>query len=186
MIRPETDKTEVEAHIFRIIQSDCYTSLRRELDIDDQLYDIEMYDVRLIQGYPESKIKASTIPKKDGFTISKVVFFTESISDEINRGFSRVMNSAIFSEIVRIYVKFVLIHELVHVQQFKKGMSMVEYLSNDYESNDYERLANEKAVEILGREGEFQKEVVQMIVDRRFIVDNSMAEEFREKYLPYF
>ena len=49
-----------------------------------------------------------------------------------------------FNEIVNIYTKFVVIHELVHVQQFKNGLTMEKYNSSAYEDSEDEAEANKK------------------------------------------
>lgn len=172
--------------IDELIESDFYSAIKRELDLVDLGYGFKMHPFRLIKDFPEPKFKASAVPNEDQSQIEVVAFFTESISDDINKRFSRVMISSMFFEMARVYVKFVLIHELVHVQQIKYGMSVDEYLRTEYEDSMAEKAANEKAVEVLGRDGEFHGEVAQMIADKRGIEDNIMAEEFRSRFLPFF
>jgi hypothetical protein len=121
---------------------------------------------------PDLSYKASAVLNAHETEIEAVAFFTESISEEINGGFSKILNTSMFSEIAKIYVAFVLIHELVHVQQIKNGMTLEEYRRTSYENNQFEREANEKAMEILSRNGSFQREVATMVASKSYLKDN--------------
>lgn len=186
LIYPETSNIEVEELLNELIKSDFYFSIIRDLDINDLDFEIKMDQIKTIGGYPDTKSKAISIPNEDKSKVKMIVFFTESMSGDINRRFSRIYDTKMFNEIIKVYVKFILIHELVHVQQIKNGLIMDEYLSIDYKDREAEKSANEKAVEILSREGKFQAEITQMITDNKGIEDNIVAQEYRRRFLPYF
>lgn len=157
-----TNAKDIEK-IIRILIKTFHPSIRKELDIEDVEYVISTDTIRRINGYEEEAFKASAIPNKDKSQIETVVFFTEGISRDINIRFSKIANLSIFKEVERMYVMFVFIHELVHIQQFKNGMTMEEYLKTEYEKNEFEKEANDKAEEYLSRSGEFQGQVAKLI-----------------------
>ncbi|MCR6850061.1 MULTISPECIES: hypothetical protein [Bacillus] len=89
---------------------------RKELDIEDVEYVISTDTIRRINGYEEGAFKASGLPNEDESQIEKIVFFTEGISRDINKRFPKITHSRMFEKVVRMYVKFVFIHELVQIQ----------------------------------------------------------------------
>lgn len=182
MFRTKTNSKQIEELIEALIKSDFYSSIREELNISDEKYLIKKYPFRLKEGYPAFLVKASAILNEDGSQIREVVFFTESISNDINNTFSRITIPSMFYKIVKVYVKFILIHELVHVQQIKNGMKMEEYRKTEYEDNEFERQANMKAVEILSKEGELQRVIANMIANKKGIIDNVIASELMTRF----
>jgi Zn-dependent peptidase ImmA (M78 family) len=88
---------------------------------------------------------------------------------------------SVFKEAIRIFIKFIFIHELVHVKQFKNGMTMEEYRRTKYKESEFEKEANEKAAEILSRDGEFQREIVRIINNNK-PTDIYVVEELSKLY----
>lgn len=157
-----TNAKDIEKIIGNLTET-FHPSIREELNIEDVEYVIFTDTIRRKKGYAEEAIKASAIPNKDESQIETVVIFTESISRDINIRFPKITNLSMFKEVERMYVMFVFIHELVHIQQFKNGMTMEEYNETEYKINKFEKEANDKAEEYLGELGEFQREVAKLI-----------------------
>ncbi|MEW9181550.1 hypothetical protein AB2553_14155 [Bacillus mycoides] len=157
-ISSEGIKIEIE-----LLVEKYHLSIKEELDISDIEYLIVIDKIRNINGFPEEDIKASAFTNDEESQIERIVCFTESISRDINRRFSEVTTSSIFKEVVQMYIMFVFIHELIHVQQFKNGMTMKEYNESEYKINRFEKEANDKAEEYLSRFGELQREVAKLI-----------------------
>ncbi len=80
-----------------------------------------------------------------------------------------------------MYAMFVFIHELVHIQQFKNGMTMEEYNETEYKINKFEKEANDKAEEYLSKLGEFQREVAKLINSEQ-IVDYDIFTTLMQLY----
>lgn len=182
MFRFETTREEIEEVIDNLIESGFHSLIRNELGIADVTYEIMKRSVSFNEGFPDTSIKASAVLNQEQSKIRAVMFFTESMSDDINNNFSRISDLDMFYEVVRVYVKFVLIHELVHVRQIKNGMTMEEYRRTKYENNGFEIEANRKAIEVLSREGEFQRAIADMVASNRSISDNGMAAEFITRF----
>ncbi|MDA2705023.1 hypothetical protein PDR95_25510 [Bacillus cereus] len=175
-----TNAKDIEKIIRKLIET-FHSSIRKELDIEDVKYVISIDTIRRINGYEEEAFKASAIPNKDKSQIETVVFFTEGISRDINIRFSKIANLSIFKEVERMYVMFVFIHELVHIQQFKNGMTMEEYNETEYKINKFEKEANDKAEEYLSKLGEFQREVAKLINSEQ-IVDYDIFTTLMQLY----
>ncbi|MRC18382.1 hypothetical protein GH866_22575 [Bacillus thuringiensis] len=157
-----TNAKDIEK-IIKILEETFHPSIRIELDIEDVEYVISTDTIRRINGYEEEAFKASGLPNEDESQIEKIVFFTEGISRDINKRFPKITHSRMFEKVVKMYVMFVFIHELVHIKQFKNGMTMEAYLKTEYEKNEFEKEANDKAEEYLSRSGEFQGQVAELI-----------------------
>ncbi|HFU6606448.1 hypothetical protein PDJ82_20410 [Bacillus cereus group sp. TH43LC] len=173
----EVNRTYIESVLKKLLDGEFHSSIRNKLLIEDLTYDTEYTPFKLIGGYPEDKTQASCLSPHEGETlVRKVIFFTESISIAINHYFRNVPQSPMFNEIVNIYTKFVVIHELVHVQQFKNGLTMEKYNSSAYEDSEDEAEANKKAEELLASEGAFQREVVKFIIENRSVYIDDIGE----------
>ncbi|HFK1710214.1 hypothetical protein [Bacillus sp. RC92] len=175
-----TNAKDIEKIIGNLTET-FHPSIREELNIEDVEYIIFTDTIRKKKGYAEEAIKASAIPNKDESQIETVVFFTESISRDINIRFPKITNLSMFKEVERMYVMFVFIHELVHIQQFKNGMTMEAYVKIEYEKNEFEKEANDKAEEYLSRSGEFQGQVAKLINSDQ-IVDYDIFTKLMQLY----
>ncbi|KAA0805440.1 hypothetical protein [Bacillus sp. AY2-1] len=173
----EVNRTYIESVLNELLDGEFHSSIRKKLLIEDLTYDTEYTPFKLIGGYPEEKTQASCLPPHEGETlVRKVIFFTESIGIAINHYFGRVPQSPMFNEIVNIYIKFVVIHELVHVQQFKNGLTMEKYNSSTYDDSEEEEEANKKAEELLTSEGSFQREVAKFIIENKSVYNDDVGE----------
>ncbi|PGY73719.1 hypothetical protein [Bacillus cereus] len=167
--------------IIGTLKETFHPSIRKELYIEDVEYVISTDTIRKIKGYEEETFKASGLPNEDESQIEKIVFFTEGISRDINKRFFKINHLTMFKEVVEMYAMFVFIHELVHIQQFKNGMTMEEYNETEYEINRFEKEANDKAEEYLSRLGEFQGQVAKLINSDQ-IVDYGIFTKLKNLY----
>ncbi|MDF9545775.1 hypothetical protein [Bacillus cereus] len=170
-----TNEKEIKEKI-EIFKGEFHTFIKEKLDIEDMEYLIDIGTIRNIDGFPEDSIKASTIISKYESKVEKVVFFTKSISADINFRFAKITNSNMFKEVVSLYIMFVFIHELVHVKQIKNGMKIEEYNEIEYKINEFEQEANDKAKEILSEFGEFQREISYIIYSNKMVDNYSFIE----------
>jgi hypothetical protein len=173
MSRSYTDRQVVEEVIDEILAG-YYPFIKRELQIEELNFDVTKKDfVTDRQGFRiDEYTRASAVPNWELQKIEEVILFSENISDYVNGKFSIIYDINVFNEVVRIVIKFALIHELVHVKQVDNGLTKEEYERTKYEDNEYEKEANEKAAEILNREGKFQEEIVKMILCKDKKIDN--------------
>ena len=102
-------------------------------------------------GYGNLNTKAEFLYKED-----EIVFYTKAIERYIETKFDiydNQVNRDFYERMVYIYIKMILVHELVHVQQFERGILTQEIIDENkkipYEKRWYEIKANEKANEIM-------------------------------------
>lgn len=142
------------------ISHDYLSSLQATLDIEDMSFEITIaewpYDS---QGYVKESTKASLIGVGDG-VVEQLCFYTKILELYSNVYYSRIYDDAVFKEAVRLIILFAFVHELVHVQQIKNGITLAEYNSFPYWDNPYEKEATSRAAEIISSEGEFAREIV--------------------------
>ncbi|HBE9444674.1 hypothetical protein [Clostridioides difficile] len=103
------------------------------------------------KGYQNPGTKAALFYKED-----KIVFYTKEIEKYIETKFEiydNQVNRDFYERMVYIYIKMILVHELVHVQQFEIGRLTEEIIDKhkdiQYENRWYENEANEKAKKIM-------------------------------------
>jgi hypothetical protein len=114
------------------------------------VYEILIQDLpREDGGYVNERINACAIPNKEETQIESIIFYTEIIRQNINYKFSKFTDKNMFEEIVRTFIKYMFIHELVHVRQIKNGMTLEQYRATKYEDSLYEKEANDIATEYL-------------------------------------
>ncbi|MES9735702.1 hypothetical protein [Bacillus sp. AP50] len=101
--------------------------IRREFDIDDIEYELLHRDqVHARDGYVDTSINARVIIDH-WEKITEVVLVVEGLMQLINSKFSKVPG-IYFKRVIELSIKFALVHELVHVQQFKSGKLTKEKL----------------------------------------------------------
>ena len=74
----------------------------------------------------------------------------------INNKFSKIYNADTFVEAAKTFIKFVFVHELVHIKQLREGMLTEEYFSVSYNDNQWEEEANRFAAEIISEKEIFK------------------------------
>lgn len=95
----------------------------------------------------------------------KVWFFLHHIEAELNYKHS-ITNYSFFKKVSLIYLEFVLLHELRHLQQFCDGLIIEEYkaASTKYANNPYEKEANEFALKVIREDSESNGELLNFIL----------------------
>ncbi len=133
---------------------DHHEELKSVLDIQDMQYEIKMEKVKVIkEDFIDDSTEASCVPDRNTDILTEkvpfVVFFTEVLCVGINRYFAYYSEQE-FYKLAEVYVKYVIIHELVHIKQVKNGMTFDDYFSLEY-PNKYEDEAIAVAIDLLGR-----------------------------------
>jgi hypothetical protein len=141
-----------------------HSSIKERLGIHDVTYSTEVGTFKVCNGYPDEHTLASSVPNSEGTGVEKIIFFSASITDKINRYYSKIYNKQpAFMEAAKILIRFAIIHELVHIKQFKNGLTFEQYKQIDYTENPWEREANEVASEIISETGSFGTEIINVL-----------------------
>ncbi|KEO84102.1 hypothetical protein [Tumebacillus flagellatus] len=170
--------------IFELIHGEDFKqfhlSMKRELDIEDKEYELVLegfaYDK---EGFVLENINARAIFREDWEGIEKVVFYDEAFSRTINNKFFRAHGEG-FNKIVELCAKFVLVHELVHVKQFKDGKLTMhkwgEILKIPYKGRCIEIEANEIAKQVISRFGKFAEEIIGILTSYKSLDNEKWVE----------
>jgi Zn-dependent peptidase ImmA (M78 family) len=161
----EIKKRNIEEHINELL-GDLHLWTKAQLNIEDIKYEIVLESVRIKGGSPDTTFIASGVPNVEKNQIEKIVFFTESISLFIKNIFSKVHETDVFYELAKYYVKFAFIHELIHVQQLKNGMTLEEYFATNYEDSKWEKEANESALMLLKSMENIQDNMMEIFIKK--------------------
>lgn len=169
--------------IFELIHGEDFKqfhlSMKRELDIEDIEYELALEGLaRGKDGLVLENINARVIFRDGLERIEKVSFCEEAFCRTINNKFSRIQGKK-FNKVVELCAKFLLVHELVHVKQFKDGKltkpEWEEMLKIPYEERDIEIEANEIAKQVISRSGKFAEEIIALFTSKKSL-DNEKWE----------
>ncbi|PFK30748.1 hypothetical protein COJ18_27070 [Bacillus cereus] len=154
-----------------------HASIRREFDIDDIEYEFLYRDqVHARDGYVDTSINARVIINRWDH-ITELVLVVEGLIQSINSKFSKVPGKY-FERVIELSVKFALVHELVHVKQFKNGKltkkRMEEMKSIPYEKREVEIEANTIAKEVMGRNNEFDRRIIRILTSNDSIDNDNL------------
>jgi len=181
--RSYTNKEETQKVIVELLAG-ILDTIKDKFEIEGLEFDVITEDfLRDKNGYKIKEfIKGSAVLDWSVPRVEKIILFTENISDFLNMNFSYIHDIHVFKQVLEITVKFVLIHELVHVKQVNNGMTKEDYERTKYEDNEYEREANHIAAELLSGEGEFTKEIVEYLRNKNKKLDNDNVTELINLY----
>jgi hypothetical protein len=162
-----------------------HSLIKKELDIENIEYDIAYEEqAEDKDGYDNNRTNARTKFEENWEGVEKITFFGESLSNNINLKFSKLPRQA-FLAAVEICIRFALVHELVHVQQFKTGVltkeKMKELQQIPYEERDVEIEANNLAKEILSRYGNYDTRVLEILTSNESL-DNENLPQFLDHF----
>lgn len=183
IIYNEADKDEIE----NIIKSDEFcvfkSEMEEKLNIQDIQYEIEVQDVAYNEGYVEQSVNARTKFNNGYNEIEKVIFFTESIKEEVNRKFFKLStNRVVFNKVTDIYIKVIFLHELVHIQQFKNNRLTQDVIEKEKELSYKNRPLEIEAIsiskQIIGGYGRFEYEIAKYINSNLSINNDNITEIF--------
>lgn len=173
--------------IYGIIEQEKFSLfhglIRKELGIDDVEYCFvfkEQADGE--DGYVDMSTNARTRFQENWEGVENITFFGEGISHNVNLKYSKLPRAA-FMAAVEICIKFALVHELVHVKQFKEGVltkqRMNELREIPYEKRDVEIEANSIAKDILNRCGNYSMKVLEILTSNESIDNVSLPQMVR-------
>lgn len=102
----------------------------------------------------------------------RVVFYSENIATVINRQLSKIFGKEKFEEAVEYCIKYLLVHELIHILQLHQEQLTKEIYDKSmklaYEKRDFEVQADKRAIEIMGEYGQFAINICKMIKKRTY------------------
>ncbi|MFC4303770.1 hypothetical protein [Cohnella boryungensis] len=154
--------------------------MKKELGIEDIDYRFATGELAEGEdGYFDIRTNARTKFLESWEGVEKITFLGEGLSHNVNLKFSKLPREA-FLAAVEICIKFALVHELVHVRQFKAGVltkqKMKELQQVPYEKRDIEIEANTIAKEILNRYGKYNAKVLEILTSNESIDNINLAE----------
>lgn len=163
-----------EEEIKEVIFSDEIKNFKEEiinyLEIKNANIEINCRKFKIdSDGYGNLITKAELFYKED-----KIVFYTQAIERYIETKFDiddNQVNRDFYERMVYIYIKIILVHELVHVQQFESGR-LTEKIKDKhkdmpYEDRWYENEANKKAKEIMLLNADnFEKGIINFVSNK--------------------
>lgn len=154
------------AQVERYLISDEFNRFSIEvskwLNVNDLFFGIEYREVE--EKFP-MKNSLAFIHFDNNYTkFCEIYFLTSRIANEAERLYPAYKNGRKKEEILKVFVDFLLIHELTHLAQFKRGCN--EELKKHgklngkaYKSSWIEREANLKAYKYLRKRNEFTKNI---------------------------
>lgn len=160
--------------------------IKEELCITDLEYKISSEDVALgYDGYVEMERKASAIFSKGYSDIEEIIFYDKAIEKYIKDKFFRLeYNEVVFKEIIKVYLKFIFVHELVHIRQFKIGKLTKETVNKEkqspYKDRNLEKEANENAKCIISSLGSLEEQLVESF--SKSSIDNSDIKNILDNF----
>ncbi|MFE8698300.1 hypothetical protein ACFYKT_18410 [Cytobacillus sp. FJAT-53684] len=155
-----------------------HSTIRKELDIEDIEYELILRSkVNDSDGYGDTSINARIKINNSWNKIDEVILLEEGLILSINSKFLKVPG-LYFERVIELCVKFALVHELVHVQQFKKGKltqgKMRELKGISYEQRDVEIEANNIAKQVLSGKSEFDRKIISLLTSKESIDNENL------------
>lgn len=185
-----TENKEYIDFIDEFIKSEEFIIFKKEIEkelcITGLAYKINIEDLaRSCEGYVEMERKASTIFSKEYSDVEEIIFYDESIEKYIKNKFSRLeYNEVVFKEIIKVYLKFILVHELVHIHQFKRGKLTKEIVNKEkrlpYKDRTLEKEADKNAKSIISSLGRLEEQLVESF--SKSSIDNSDIEKILDNF----
>lgn len=135
-------------------------------------------------GYINQNINAS-FPLGE----NEIIFYTESIASNISNAFKVFENNEnkiLYENVVLIYIKLALVHELVHAKQFE-DKRITKEISNETKNIEYEKRwfeieANDTAINfMLNHTDEFGKKIIKYLNDRSSFTNFKRTNIMEEK-----
>lgn len=132
------------------------------LGIEDLAFRMKIEDCASdSEGFPKPYTNASTIFLDDYTKVKDVVFYLENIVNNVNQRYYKLStNVQLLDRVLKVFVKFSLVHEMVHIQQMKLGKLTKVIIKEEeklpYKKRPLEIEANLLAAEITGSTGEFE------------------------------
>ena len=167
------------------IKSEEFSTFKKEIEekfgITCLDYEINIKDMAFeYDGYAKIETKARTIFIDDYSNVKEIIFYNKSIEKFIKDKFYKLEHDElVFQEIIKLYIKYILVHELVHVYQFKLGKLTKEIADKEnlleYRDRELEIEANEIAKSTISNLGELEKQLIKFYDKQN--IDNNDVEK---------
>ncbi|GKU83395.1 hypothetical protein [Niallia sp. NCCP-28] len=119
---------------------------------------------------------------KDFCETNNIFINSRRIAEKCSVTFELLINEyEVYTQIVKVYVRLALVHELIHVKQIKNGCLTEELVRKEsektYEDKSYEKEAIHCSKSIIGKSNGFFREVIE------YIDGGQVNQEVKEKLL---
>ncbi|HFL3653926.1 TPA: hypothetical protein ACG3P3_001650 [Clostridioides difficile] len=173
--------------IEKVIYSDAIKNFKAEvvryLEIKDCRFSCECFSYEE-SGYINQNVNASFFPEEN-----KIIFYTEAIANHISNSFKvfeNNKNKILYDNVVLIFIKLALVHELVHAKQFESKRltrEITEQMKNiTYEKRWFEIEANEIAIDFVSNNtNNFGKNIVTYLNSRSEFTNFERTSIMEEK-----
>jgi hypothetical protein len=160
-----------------------HESVRKELDIGDINYEIVLRNSFYEQGgYTNIENRARVVFEENWAGIKEVTLSAEGLKHLINTNFYKLTGDA-FERVVFLCIQYAVVHELVHVQQYKlKKLTQSKKRALEqvpYEKRDVEIEANSIAKEITSRNCQFDQKIITILTSNESINNETLPGVLR-------
>lgn len=166
-----------------------HQEVKKALDIEDinALICIQDWDAS-DGGYITDVTNASlSFPKDNYDKLNGIKIYTAAIKQFIEARFQYMFDEKLLIRITELCVKYTLVHELAHIQQYKNGKitneSIVEEFKISYAYRPLENEADSIAMQLISSLGEFEAEIIPFIIlrnNKQFNLD--ISQDFIQRY----
>ncbi|WP_297637028.1 hypothetical protein [uncultured Clostridium sp.] len=155
--------------------------MRRKLDIEDIEYEIVIKKHNFDEnGYINTTVQASARFDEKYLKVKEIIFYIDNIKESMGKFRKLFGDENISKGIKEIVIEIALVHELIHIQQFKKGIINLEYMGKEnkkeYEERAIEKEAKEKSYKIIERKGSLERIAVDYIKNNKEIINDDVKD----------
>lgn len=175
-------------NIKEIINSKTFNNFKEEqeriLNIENVKYEIKEELATDEDGYKNPETKARMV-FDDLLGPEKIVFYVDSFVNCINEKFGGKLidvpqNKEILDKICNTIINLALVHELIHIDQLKKGTLSKEVIALEkdkrYEDRSYEKNAMDLSSREISRYGPFENEVIKILNSNEVVLNQHIDE----------
>lgn len=135
--------------------------------------------------YVVEGVYGRTVVEEGTSTVKRLNFYPLNVVKRLQG--HRTYKQTLIEDIAKLFIEFVVLHELKHVEQFNGGLTYKKYDKQPYEDNVYEKEANDYALSELNSRDEFTKWLLRLVPWERqfknFInPENKNREEIEREY----
>ncbi|EQF22268.1 hypothetical protein QEW_4437 [Clostridioides difficile CD160] len=177
------DSNRIEKVIYSDAIKDFKAEVIKYLEIRDYSFSCECFS-HDESGYINQNVNASFFPKEN-----KIVFYTEAMANHISNSFKvfeNNKNKILYDDVVLIFIKLALVHELVHAKQFESRRLTTEInekmKSTIYVNRWAEIEANKIAIDFVSNNtNNFGKNIVKYLNSRSEFTNFERVSIMEEK-----
>lgn len=135
--------------------------------------------------YVVEGVYGRTVVKNNTSEVKCLKFYPLNVAKRLQE--HRTYNQVLIEEVAKLFIEFIVLHELKHVEQFNNGLTYKEYEQQSYEESEYEKEANEYALNELNARDEYTKWLLRLVPwERKFKnfinPENENREEIEKEY----